>query len=120
MRRAAVNGPNRWDRRNARVEGEREGEERSSAGEPNGSWVMVRQRRTAVLKMRTIVPLSDAVARRVPSSVSARHASVPSCAAMNLVRFTSYSSTRTCAERAHCRRVCPTRSTAPWWVAWGL
>ena len=53
------------------------------------SWCIMRgsDTRTAVLKMRTMVPLSDAVARRVPSSVSARHASVcRPCAATNLMR----------------------------------
>ena len=45
---------------------------------------------------RTSVPLSEAVASRRPSWLSAMHASALVCAWMNLVRRTSYSSTRTC------------------------
>jgi hypothetical protein len=91
-----VSGRNRWDGRTASAR------DKTGRGRFNkrADWrVGADERRTAVLKMRTMVPFSDAVARRVPSSDSARHASGPSCAATNLVRFTSYSSTRTCAER---------------------
>lgn len=49
-----------------------------------------------VLKIRMSVPLVLAVARRLPSRLSARQASSLSCARMKYVFFKSYSSTLTC------------------------
>mmetsp|Transcript_15357 Transcript_15357/g.36471 ORF Transcript_15357/g.36471 Transcript_15357/m.36471 type:complete len:223 (-) Transcript_15357:393-1061(-) len=45
---------------------------------------------------RMSVPRSEAVASRVPSRLSARHESVPSCAAIRVGRLMSKSSTRKC------------------------
>ena len=63
----------------------------------------------AVSYTRTNVPFSDAVARRAPSSESASMARSPSCALMNLVAPTSYSSTRTWPlfRPGHAITVCP-------------
>ena len=56
---------------------------------------------SAVECIRTSVPRSEAVASSLPSSDSAMHTSGELCAWMNLVRRTSYSSTRTCSMY-HC------------------
>ena len=56
---------------------------------------------SAVEWMRTRVPRWEAVASSLPSRLSASAASPDECACTNLVRLTSYSSTRTCATAVH-------------------
>ena len=56
--------------------------------------------------IRTSVPRSEAVASSLPSSDSAMHTSGELCAWMNLVRRTSYSSTRTCSMLLSCCAAC--------------
>ena len=61
---------------------------------------------SAVECIRTSVPRSEAVASSLPSSDSAMHTSGELCAWMNLVRRTSYSSTRTCSTFLSCCAAC--------------
>ena len=65
---------------------------------------------SAVEWMRTSVPRWDAVASSLPSRLSASAARPDECACTNLVRRTSYSSTRTC-EAAACWAEAGLRST---------
>lgn len=60
---------------------------------------------SAVFHTRTSVPLSLAVASRLPSNDSVRHTSGVLCALMNLVCLRSYSSMRTCREHSVAWRV---------------
>ena len=69
--------------------------------------------------IRTSVPRSEAVASSLPSNDSAMHTSGELCAWMNLVRRTSYSSTRTCSSfrSVYCLQEAGRECAVPSWAS---